>query len=247
MNRDAFMKRTGDTVNIKGDYQYNAAHKGNNVQRFWHYAKKLAIAKYLPPLSSDYILDVGCGSGVITSFLGESGAHVIGIDGNIDAIRFAKNKFGSDRINFVHGLVDERRSFERLADKIYCLEVIEHIYYKQGKEMLDSFYRLLNPDGRVFLTTPNYKSMWPFIEMVMDKFELAPTMAKQQHVEHYDKLRLKKLCLETGFRIRNIRTNCFLAPWVAPLSINVAKRLDNFENRFSLGGSVLIFILEKEY
>jgi len=245
MNHDALAKRTGDTVKIAGDYQYHALHNGNSIQRFWHYTKKQAIKKYLPPLSNDYILDVGCGSGVITSFLGESGAQVTGLDANGDAILFAKDKYGNDNVNFIHGLVDERRDFEKQADKIYCLEVIEHIYYKQGREMLNSFYRLLKPGGSVFLTTPNYNSMWPFIEWGMDVFGLAPAMAKLQHVEHYDKSRLKKICLEAGFKIRRVKTNCFLAPWVAPLSMKFAERLDDIENRCSFGGSILIFILEK--
>jgi|YelNatPaOPRAMG01_1025707.scaffolds.fasta_scaffold145139_1 2-polyprenyl-3-methyl-5-hydroxy-6-metoxy-1,4-benzoquinol methylase len=239
------IKKNGDLISINGDYQYNAAINGNPVQRFWHYGKKLAIKKYLPPLPSDYIIDVGCGSGVITSFLGESGADVIGIDSNLQAITFAKNHFQNNNVQFRQGLVDENFQIGRLVDKIYCLEVIEHIYYNQGKQMLKEFYRILKPNGKVFLTTPNYRSLWPIIEWIMDRFHLAPPLAKYQHVEHYHTKKLKELCLEVGFKIKIIKTNYLFAPWVAPFSWKLAEKINNLEGMLSFGGSILIFILVK--
>lgn len=59
-------RRTGDTIAIDGGYQYRALTEGYRVQRFWHYSKTLAIQEFLPPQSTDRIIDVGCGSGVIT-------------------------------------------------------------------------------------------------------------------------------------------------------------------------------------
>ncbi len=238
-------KKDRDLVSIEGSYQYNALTKGNPVQRFWHYVKKSAINKYLPPAPTDNLLDVGCGSGVITAYLGESGANVTGIDGNNKAINFAQEHFQKQNVKFKQGLVDEYFQIDNLADKIYCLEVIEHIYYEQGKAMLKEFFRILKPHGYVFLTTPNYKSMWPMIEWTMDRFHLSPQLAQEQHVEYFNKIRLKNLCIEAGFKIKIIKTNCLFAPWIAPLSWKLAEKIDNLENRFSFGGSILIFILEK--
>ena len=238
-------KKDGDLILIEGNYQYNALIRGNPVQRFWHYSKKLAIKKLLPPMPFENVLDVGCGSGVISSFLGGGGANVVGIDGNLEAIAFAKNHFQKDNVQFKQGLVDENFQINELVDKIYCLEVIEHIYYEQGKKMLQEFFKILKPNGKVFLTTPNYKSMWPLLEWTMDKFHLSPPLAKQQHVEYYNKKKLKKLCLDAGFKIKSIKTNCLFAPWIAPLSWKLAEKMSNFEYTFSYGGSILIFILEK--
>jgi len=91
-------RRIGDTVKISGDYQYQALMKGNPIQRFWHYTKYLSIKKYMPPMPTDKVMDVRCGSGVVTSFLGEFGATVLGIDGNLDAIKFADQKFSNPKV-----------------------------------------------------------------------------------------------------------------------------------------------------
>jgi len=82
------VRRVGDNQNIDGNYQYNAVTKGNCIQKFWHYSKQLAIKNILPPAKKDLVL--GCGSGVIASYLGKFGANILGIDGNTKAIEFAK-------------------------------------------------------------------------------------------------------------------------------------------------------------
>lgn len=239
-------KRTGDTVKIDGSYQHKALTEGNAVQRFWHFSKQTAITKLLKPEPTDNVVDVGCGSGVISSFLGKSVKRVIGIDGNADAIEFATKKFACDNVRFEKGLVDEDFSIDMEVDKIYCLEVIEHIYYQQGFDMLKIFHKLLKPGGKVFLTTPNYKSFWPAIEWLMDKTSKSAQLQGDQHVEFYNKRKLKKLCLDAGFTVDEIRTNCFAAPWVAPIHWGLATKLDDIETGSSyLPGSIVIAILSK--
>jgi len=239
-------KRTGDTVKIGGNYQYKAITEGNPVQRFWHYSKQAAIGKLLKPEPIDNVLDVGCGSGVITSYLGMFANSATGIDGNADAIGFAKNQFENQKTFFLQGLVDEKFSIDTEIDKIYCLEVIEHIYYQQSFEMLKMFYNLLKKDGKVFISTPNYKSFWPLIEWLMDQTGVAPQLLEEQHVEFYNKNKLKKLCIDVGFKIELLVTNCFAAPWIAPFSWTLAKKIDDFETSNSyLPGSIIITVLNK--
>lgn len=100
-------KRTGDTIKIPGDYQYKALTTGNPVQRFWHESKQRIISQLMPPEPTDFILDVGCGSGVIANFLGQSGAKVWGIDGNKDALNFARETFKAPNLEYHLGLVDD--------------------------------------------------------------------------------------------------------------------------------------------
>ncbi len=239
-------RRTGDTVAVDGSYQYAAASSQNPVQRYWHLNKQETISKYLPPATADEILDVGCGSGVITDFLGKSGANILGIDGNPDAISFANQTFARENVTFKEGLVDSNFSPSANIDKIYCLELLEHIYLHQGKELLTSFYRILKPSGKLFLTTPNYQSLWPLIEQGMDFFKLAPPLIDHQHVERYTLKKLKNLCLEVGFTLESIHTSCFLAPWLAGVNWKLAQKIGNWEasSRMPLG-SILIFVLKK--
>lgn len=241
------VKRTGDTIRISGDYQYRALTEGNPVKRFWHYNKQLAIKQLMPPAVKDFVIDVGCGSGVVTSFLGDFGSTVLGIDGNPDAIRFAEEKYSRSNVQFRLGLVDDNIKLDSLADKIYCLEVIEHIFRNQAGDMLRTFHKILKPGGRVFLTTPNYRSLWPAIEYLMDKFGVSPPMSEHQHIEFYDRKKLKDLCCETGFTIELMTTTCLIAPWLAPIGWNLAVRVSRKEQKLPFYlGSILICIMTKK-
>ena len=232
-------------MKIRGSYQYDALTNGNAVQRFWHFSKQLTIAQYLPPEQSDYIVDVGCGSGVISSFLAESGAAVRGIDGNADAISFAQEKFCRQNLSFEEGLVDGQFETDRPVDKFYCLEVLEHIYLDQGRQMLSNFHGALRPEGAVFLTTPNYRSFWPVIEWLLDRLRLVPRLVEDQHVELYHRRKLRKLAESAGFRVDRVLTTCFVAPWLAPLSWNLALKAHHFETGSIFPGTILVAILRK--
>lgn len=239
-------RRMGDTIVIEGDYQYKAFYSPNTIQRFWHQSKSRLIQSLLSPSNGEFVIDVGCGSGVITNFLGNFGANVMGIDGNPAAINFASQTFVRQNIKFIRGLLDEEFILPEPVDKIYCLEVIEHIYYYQAKGMLETFFNLLKSNGSVFLTTPNYSSLWPVIERLFDLFRVTPKMAGEQHVEFYNMKKLKKICRDANFSIEHSFTTNFLAPWISPISWNMAVALERLELRLHCPfGSTLVVVLKK--
>jgi 2-polyprenyl-3-methyl-5-hydroxy-6-metoxy-1,4-benzoquinol methylase len=236
----------GDAMAIPGDYQYRAMHSKSNVQRSWHQNKKVTISRYLPPASGDHILDVGCGSGVISDFLGESGAEVLGIDANQDAIAFAQAQFRRPNVRFQLGYVDEEYHPPWPVDKIYCMEVIEHVYQEQFELMLNTFAKSLKSQGRVFITCPNQTSLWPFIERLLDVSGAVPRLKDEQHVEKYTIEKLTNIVKKAGFEVESVHTSCFLGPWMALLSWSLAEKLHEWEaapgRRW---GSILVFVLRK--
>ncbi|HNR29836.1 MAG TPA: methyltransferase domain-containing protein [Candidatus Hydrogenedentes bacterium] len=239
-------RRTGDTVTIDGGYQHRAMHSPNAVQRFWHHAKKFVIADMLPPTADDAVLDIGCGSGVITSFLGEHAAHARGIDGNPDAIAYAREHFTTHNVAFQHTLVDDAFDIEAPPQKLYCLELVEHVYFEQAVALLKNLRRIAAQDAKLLLTTPNYRSLWPLIEWFMDHCTDAPTLDAHQHVFHYTRTRLAKLAIEGGWEIQDIRTILFLSPWIAPLSWNTARQLYSIEAKTTLiPGSIIVAVLRR--
>lgn len=240
-------RRTGDTVIVEGDYQHRAISEGSAAQRFWHTTKKMAIAEFALPSKEHRVLDVGCGSGVISDYLGSFGATVLGVDGSERAIDYATETFSAPNVSFELGQVDANFDSRDDLDGIYCLEVIEHIHEHQGVEMLRNFHSRLKDGGRVFLTTPNYNSLWPFIEFVMDRLSAAPKMDGDQHVMHYTKARLRGVCGQAGLRVITLTTMCFIAPWVAPISWSLATKLHHVETKLPLAlGSILVLVAEKD-
>jgi len=238
-------RRLGDSVKIPGNYQWLAEHSRNPIQRFWHYTKKSAIDALCPPTRNSFALDVGCGSGVISNYLSSKyGAKVIAIDGNSEAIDFGKAHFPA--VDFRCALVDDDFDLDEEIGYVFCLELIEHIHEQQASELLHNFHRLLKPGGKLFLTTPNYRSAWPFIEKAMDSLGLAPPLAEHQHVAFYSPAKLVELVEKSGLHVETVRTNCFLAPWLSPLSLRLARWLDQKElGMKSRVGSIIVLVATK--
>jgi 2-polyprenyl-3-methyl-5-hydroxy-6-metoxy-1,4-benzoquinol methylase len=242
----ASLRYSTTEIGIDGSYQHRAVQSGNAVQRFWHYGKQLTIDRYLPPRPGERVLDVGCGSGVVSDFLASRGANVTGIDGDESSITYARRTFHRENLSFEQGLVDKEFPAKGQIDKIYCLEVIEHLYQEQGFALLQAFHSCLAPEGRLYLTTPNYRSAWPVIEWLMDALKLAPQMAGHQHVAFYGPRSLARLCESAGFEIEKMATTSLAAPWIAPLSWNLALKVNALETGAPLHpGSILVCVARK--
>lgn len=235
-------RRTGDTVAIAGGYQHRAVHQGRAPQRFWHLAKFSAARRLLDLRPGNRCLDVGCGSGVLAAALArDPRVHVTAVDGNPDAIAFASSHYRRRNLVFRQGLVDELDFSPASFDRITLLEVIEHLYPEQGRALLAALHRLLRPAGRLVVSTPNYRSLWPVIETALDTFGLVPPLAGEQHVAKYHVASLLALGRTTGFRVGDWRTINGLAPWAAPAGWRLARRIHRWETaRRQPLGSVIV-------
>jgi 2-polyprenyl-3-methyl-5-hydroxy-6-metoxy-1,4-benzoquinol methylase len=240
-------RRTGDTITIPGDYQYRALHDGRPEQRFWHFGKYRQVERLLDLQNGDVALDVGCGSGILAGMLAQHpNVQVIGVDGSPSAISFARDKYHFPNLEFREGLVDALNLNDVRITKIAFLEVIEHIYPDQGLKTLRQFYELLAPGGRLVISTPNSRSLWPAIEWSLDHLSLVPKLAEEQHVASYNPTSLAKLGEAAGFRVHDIRTLHLLAPWVAGISWKLAVTLHDIEQHRPLPfGSLILATFER--
>jgi len=98
-------------------------------------------------------------------------------------------------------------------------------------DVLSLFFKLTNPGGQLFLTTPNYQSAWPLIELLFDRFGLVATLDEAQHVTHFTKRTLSAMCERAGWRVGHIGTFNGLAPFLAPISRRLALGLEEVEFR----------------
>lgn len=225
-------RRQRDAIDISGDYQARALYSERAAQRFWHEAKFRLIERIASPAKHERVLDAGCGSGTISHFLSQHAAEVVGVDSNPSAIRYATETYKAPNLRFRLGQFDELKD-ERAFDRIYCIEVIEHLYEQQVAEILLLFYKLANPGAALFLTTPNYRSPWPVIEWLLDRSDLVAKMDKAQHVTHFTKRKLAAMCEEAGWSVSHLGTFNGFAPFVAPLSRRVALALEQVEFRLN--------------
>ena len=50
--------------------------------------------------------------------------------------------------------------------------------------------------GRLLVTTPNYHSLWPVMEWIVDRSNKAPQMAGEQHISKFNPASLRRLLAE---------------------------------------------------
>lgn len=238
--------RKGDKVVIPGAYQYNAVHSGNTFQRNWHILKLQAAAQLAEITSEDTLLDVGCGSGILLSFLPHVKSYT-GLDANSTAIAFAQKTYPSLNNSFRLFQVDDLHLLESGSySKIFFLETIEHITEEQGLNTLRQFYRLLKPGGICIISTPNRKSLWPAIEWMLDFFRLTPRMKEEQHEKLYSINELKAVVSQSGLQVKNIKTMNGIAPWLSFLGKKNTQAIHHWEMKNKwFPGSLILMALEK--
>ncbi|MFT7619342.1 MAG: 2-polyprenyl-3-methyl-5-hydroxy-6-metoxy-1,4-benzoquinol methylase [Planctomycetota bacterium] len=233
-------RRMGDEIQIEGDYQHRAITSGPPIQRHWHQSKLELLDWFFTPKSGLKALDVGCGSGVISDGLGKRGLEVTGVDANKAAQEYASKTFGRDHVRFLLGYLDELELPESTFDVATCLEVIEHVYPPQIEKLLGDLARLLKPGGRLLITTPNYRGLWPMIEWAADRFASTADMDVDQHVTRIHRKMLRGFLEAAGFEVEKMRCYCTFAPFAAPISQGLAKMVDRGERAIDLPfGSLL--------
>ena len=214
-NQPQLKRREGDAIQISGDYQARALKSDRAAQRFWHEAKFRLIERIAMPGKQDRVLDAGCGSGTI-------------IDSNPSAIAYASEAYKTPNLQFRRGQFDDLIDGKPF-DKIYSIEVIEHLYEDQVAGVLSLFYKLANPGAQLFITTPNYRSAWPLIEWLLDRFGLVATLDEAQHVTHFTKRKLSAMCECAGWKVNHIGTFNGLAPFLAPIFRPLALEFEKIE------------------
>jgi 2-polyprenyl-3-methyl-5-hydroxy-6-metoxy-1,4-benzoquinol methylase len=234
-------RRTGDAVRIAGDYQHRARTEGFVVQRFWHAEKERVIRRFAAPRPGERVLDVGCGSGVVADLLASMGSIVTAVDGNPDAVAYARCTFRRENLEFRQALVDELDFAAGSFDRIYCLELIEHIYENQVASLFRACHRLLRPAGTLTVTTPNYRGLWPAVEFTLDRLKLVPTLNGEQHVTHFTPARLSVMLSNSDLMVEHLTTFSTFAPFVSVISWSLAERVARLEDRLALSfGNIIL-------
>jgi glycosyltransferase involved in cell wall biosynthesis/2-polyprenyl-3-methyl-5-hydroxy-6-metoxy-1,4-benzoquinol methylase len=101
------------------------------------------------------VLDFGCGSGYGTAALARVAAHVTGLDISEDALTYARSVHNAASLAFINDAAFGASLPSHSFDLITCFEVIEHLEPQSQDELLVSFGRLLTPNGRLLISTPN--------------------------------------------------------------------------------------------
>lgn len=104
------------------------------------------LVELLKPQNGERILDLGCGTGYLTSLIAASGATVIGIDSSIEMVTKAKTEYPNLEFQ-VQNATDFH--FGEHFDAIFSNAVLHWILEKE--KAVDSIYNNLKRQGRLVL------------------------------------------------------------------------------------------------
>lgn len=240
-------KRTGDRVVIAGDYQYRALHEGSRIRRAWTGNRLRFALDIAGEIDKGTLLDMGCGSGLMADLVHKKyQLPVVGVDANDDAVSFAQKTFGTESVHFIKGYPEDLPALNQQYAAIFFLEVIEHITRGQGEQFFKTAFDLLDSGGKLILSTPNRKSLWPMLEWLLDRTGQQPNLSEGQHEYLYSISELKQMAEQQGFKVLSIKTCNFLAPFTAFINRRLANKLSDYEYKSGMRiGSIILIALQK--
>jgi SAM-dependent methyltransferase len=180
-------------------------------EHYWFAARREVVRDVLrdavPDLGARALFDIGCGSGGLLAFLGESGVRLAGAcDAYPESLELVRRRVALPLL-----LVDEGRLPPLGAGQslVSLFDVLEHLDDDLGT--LRHLFALLEPGGILALTVPAH----PFLFDEMD--EIA------HHRRRYARRELRGKLEAAGFRVRRLAH--FMAPLVPLVALRAARRV----------------------
>jgi 2-polyprenyl-3-methyl-5-hydroxy-6-metoxy-1,4-benzoquinol methylase len=148
-----------------------------------------AANRYLPrPWPGAVLLDVGCGDGEFLRCLKYIGWRAVGLETDSQACAIAS----ACGLDVVEGAVPNTGLPCNSFDIVTLNHVIEHVH--NPRAVLRELLRLMKPNGRVFLTTPNWRS---YGSALFGRFWYA--LDPPRHLVLFTPDALVRAALEAGF------------------------------------------------
>jgi 2-polyprenyl-3-methyl-5-hydroxy-6-metoxy-1,4-benzoquinol methylase len=205
-------------------HYHKVLEQGQPVRRAWHLLKFTRVLESLPEGSGLSIIDVGCFAGSFLSLLPEERfGRQLGVDILPAQIEFAQAQFGTPFREFRP--LPDLAAMERIDERFDCLtliEVIEHLTPEEIRITFKALAKLLRPGGSAVISTPNYASTWPLLEMLLNRF--SDVGYSEQHITRFTAFnmvrRLRELAptVDEDFEVRFLTTSHLLSPFLAALT-----------------------------
>jgi len=164
----------------------------------------LHLAESIKILASGHkfkkILDVGCGTGKLVSFLNKNGFQAKGCDKFPKAVSIAQKN--NNKNSIIKAPATNLPFSNRSFDLITSISAIEHLTPRETKQFLQETHRILKHKGLVFIVTPNFNSPFRYLRGKNWFAYKDPT-----HINFFTKYEVSKQLNKVGFKNISFRHN----------------------------------------
>jgi SAM-dependent methyltransferase len=101
------------------------------------------------------VLDVGCGVGYGSAWLGSVAHRVVGVDASAETIAYARERYGAPNVEFVAGDATQLPHASESFDVVCAFETIEHL--DDPDAAVAEAARVLETRGTLLASTPNVR------------------------------------------------------------------------------------------
>lgn len=193
-----------------GGYSYFIEYHGLKIDE--RMSKSLRMAEIESGMN---VLDIGSGRGEIVLHCALRKARAIGIDYSLDAIKLAsnlKNRYGivGNKMSFLRGSATKLPLKSNIFDRIFLLDLVEHLHENELDELFHNLNNLLKENGIIVIhTAPNkiyYDYGYKIIRAILYLLKginieknLRTNYEKNMHVNEQTTKSLYKLIKKNGF------------------------------------------------
>ncbi len=168
---------------------------------------RLEYIKKYSDLNNKAVLDIGCGGGILTESLSQSGAVATGIDLTESLIHAAKKHAENNNLKIDYQLISAESFSENNKEKfdvITCMEMLEHV--PDPLSIIKSCATLIKPNGLIFFSTIN-RNLKSFMSAIVGAEYILNLLPKNTH--HYDQFikpsELTAWCESENLILKNIQ------------------------------------------
>ncbi len=156
---------------------------------------------YIQPSSK--LLDMGCATGYFGKYIKDTKqATVYGLEISDDKVEAEKVLDGVYSFDLDLEVWPEE-IYEHTYDYIFFGDILEHV--KEPGEVLKKSVKLLNDNGKIFISTPNVAHISTRLELINGNFEYESMgILDNTHLKYFTLPYLKRLIQEAGYNIEKI-------------------------------------------
>lgn len=189
------------------------------------------------PTEGKTVLDVGCSPGHLAISLSRMGCKVTGIDLNDEYLVKYNPSWLNEITRMKWDIEKDRLPFpDESFDYILFTEILEHIAITHPKTIINDLYRILKPDGLLYMTTPNVACFTNILALLKNKnIFWDPNIfygSTDRHNREYTSEDIVKLFVDTGIEKYTIN---YFSTWgnTKPAPVRLIKYFvdHNYNNR----------------